>query len=392
MLDIIYDRNVLETKIQNTLCKTILANNISIVNTGESTNIYDSILLILQKIFQKESNLRFGIGKRNYRNIELIYNDKPLVPNIFQLSTGETALLNLFLTILRDYDLCDSTKFESLDKIRGLVIIDEIDIHLHSLHQRNILPELISLFPGIQFVITSHSPLCILGLEEKLGTDGFMIIQLPKGIEITPEQFSEFEKAYSFFKNTKKFNEDIQVEIENSHKPILFIEGDYDIKYLIKAADLLGKNEILDKLNLKDSDGYGNIDNVWKHFNTKLAEITPQKIILLYDCDISKKPEQKGSVFRRTMLFLDTNPIKKGIENLFDVTTLKKALAVKPAFIDITSEYTKTERGTTVTVPQKWEVNKDEKKNLCNWLCANGTREDFSNFIDIFKIIEEILN
>ncbi|MEH2047956.1 hypothetical protein [Nostoc sp.] len=92
------------------------------------------------------------------------------------------------------------------------------------------------------------------------------------------------------------------------------------------------------------------------------------------------------------MLFLDTNPIKKGIENLFDVTTLKKALAVKPAFIDITSEYTKTERGTTVTVPEKWEVNKDEKKNLCNWLCANGTREDFYNFIDVFKIIEEILN
>ncbi|MBU7586039.1 MAG: hypothetical protein KAF91_24730 [Nostoc sp. TH1S01] len=126
--------------------------------------------------------------------------------------------------------------------------------------------------------------------------------------------------------------------------------------------------------------------------HTKLAEVTPQKIILLYDCDINKKSEQKGSVFRRTMLCLETNPIKKGIENLFREVTLKKELSVKPAFIDITSEYTKTERGITVTVPEKWEVNKDEKKNLCNWLCTNGTQQDFHNFIDVFKLIEEILN
>ncbi|MBD2626559.1 AAA family ATPase [Trichormus variabilis] len=392
LLDILYDRNVLEVQIQNTPFKTISGNNISLVNSGESTNIYNSILLILQKIFQKEGNLRFGIGKRNYRNVELIYNDKPLVPNIFQLSTGETALLNLFFTILRDYDLCDSTKFESLDKIRGLVVIDEIDIHLHSLHQRNILPELISLFPGIQFVITSHSPLFILGLEEKLGSDGFQIIQLPQGIEITSEQFSEFEKAYSFFKATKKYDEDIKTEVEKSNKPVLFVEGDYDIRYLKKAADLFGKKDTLEKLNLQDSGGFGSIDKVWKHFDSKLAEITPQKILLLYDCDVQKKTDHKGNVFRRTMPLLDANPIKKGIENLFKRESLEKALEERKAFIDKTPEYTKTERAKDVIVPEKWEVNKDEKKNLCDWFCESGTREDFENFINVFELIEEILN
>ncbi|MBD2568002.1 AAA family ATPase [Anabaena lutea] len=394
LLDILYDRNVLEINVQNILLPVLPIQQtfpIFMGYVGEGTNIYNSVLLVLKKLFQKEGNLRFGMGKRNFRNVELIYDEKQLVPNIFQLSTGETALLNLFLTILRDYDLCPLTKFESLDKIRGLVVIDEIDIHLHSLHQRNILPELISLFPGIQFVITSHSPLFILGLEEKLGTDGFKIIQLPQGIEITSEQFSEFEKAYSFFKATKKYDEDIKTEVEKSNKPVLFVEGDYDIRYLKKAADLCGKKDTLEKLNLQDSGGFGSIDKVWKHFDSKLAEITPQKILLLYDCDIQKKTDNRGNVFRRTMRSLDVNPIKKGIENLFKRESLEKALKEKPAFIDITEEYQKTERGEKVTVPEKWEVNKDEKKNLCNWLCEYGTREDFENFIDVFELIEKIL-
>ncbi|AFZ59802.1 AAA family ATPase [Anabaena cylindrica FACHB-243] len=392
LLDILYDRSVLELNVLNLqLPVQSIQHTFSVFTgyNGESTNIYNSVLLVLKKLFQKEGDLRFGMGKRNFRNVELIYDEKQLVPNIFQLSTGETALLNLFLTILRDYDLCPLTKFESLDKIRGLVLIDEIDIHLHSLHQRNILPELISLFPGIQFIITSHSPLFILGLEEKLGSDGFRIIELPKGIEISSEQFSEFEKAYSFLKFTKKYDEDIRAEIERSHRPIVFGEGTLDIRYLKKAAEFLGKKEFLEKLNLKDFDGYKNMDNFWN--NPKCTAITPQKIILLYDCDTKKNHEEKKTVFRRIIPFVDANPIKKGIENLFKRESLEKALKEKSAFIDITREHTKTERGQQVTVPETWEVNKDEKKNLCDWFCNYGTREDFESFIDVFKLIEEIL-
>ena len=31
------------------------------------------------------------------------------------------------------------------------------------------------------------------------------------------------------------------------------------------------------------------------------------------------------------------------------------------------------------------------KGNMCNWLCANGTLDDFQNFIPIFNLIEQIL-
>lgn len=43
-------------------------------------------------------------------------------------------------------------------KIHGIVLLDEIDLHLHPMWQRTILAELHKLFPNIQFIVTTHSP------------------------------------------------------------------------------------------------------------------------------------------------------------------------------------------------------------------------------------------
>lgn len=86
------------------------------------------------------------------------------------------------------------------------------------------------------------------------------------------------------------------------------------------------------------------------------------------------------------------NPIKKGIENLFPITIINSAKQHKPAFIDITPEIQKLERGEQVIVPELWEANKNEKKNLCDWIIENGTIEDFQNFIGVFDLLNEIKN
>ena len=48
-----------------------------------------------------------------------------------------------------------------LQQTSGLVLIDEIDIHLHPKWQRQVVNDLTRTFPSIQFVCTSHSPLVI---------------------------------------------------------------------------------------------------------------------------------------------------------------------------------------------------------------------------------------
>jgi predicted ATP-binding protein involved in virulence len=48
---------------------------------------------------------------------------------------------------------------------RGIVMVDEIDLHLHPKWQMKVLPTLARALPNIQFVVTSHSPLIVGSLE-----------------------------------------------------------------------------------------------------------------------------------------------------------------------------------------------------------------------------------
>ena len=41
---------------------------------------------------------------------------------------------------------------------------------------------------------------------------------------------------------------------------------------------------------------------------------------------------------------------------------------------------------------RKFLIIKDEKKkDLCDWICENATKEDFTNFAQIFEILEQII-
>lgn len=48
---------------------------------------------------------------------------------------------------------------QALDQISGIVLVDEIDLHLHPAWQREVVPLLSKTFPLLQFVFSSHSPL-----------------------------------------------------------------------------------------------------------------------------------------------------------------------------------------------------------------------------------------
>ncbi len=113
---------------------------------------------------------------------------------------------------------------------------------------------------------------------------------------------------------------------------------------------------------------------------------------LFYDCDQVIESDKKGSFSRQSIPFVDSNPIKRGIENLFSQDTLSRAVAYKPAFIDIKEAHSETVRGTSNYVPETWTINEDEKRNLCNWLCESGTAEDFKAFEVVFDMIEALFD
>tara|TARA_R110002167_G_scaffold301029_1_gene505299 strand:- start:296 stop:2149 length:1854 start_codon:yes stop_codon:yes gene_type:complete len=396
LLDVIFDRQIFEFKTIDAPLTfsggwAPTTSNHSTVFEGQSTNIYAAILKVLKVVLRESGNIRLGAGTRQNRQISVMKDETIWVPNLFQLSTGEIQLLNLFFSIIRDYDLSQG-EFNDLNDIKGTVIIDEIDSHLHAVHQKDILPKLIQSFPNVQFIITTHSPLFLLGMEKTFGEDGFEIINMPDGQKIVSSDFSEFDTAYEAFRCTTKHREEIKRELETNSKPIVFVEGDYDIRYLNKAAILLGKAEILSKVQLKDAIGFGNLDKVWRSFNNAMSEAISSKIILLYDCDTNKENSNKNLLYKRVIPPVFENPIAIGIENLFSEKTIGKIEGANPKFIDIHQEVSKRIRGEIVATPATKSVNKDEKGNMCNWLCDNGNLEDFLGFADAFQIIEDVIN
>ena len=357
---------------------------------GDATTAYETAVQIVQAVTNRKDG-RFGIGRRNNRVVSIESEGGQVVPNVFQLSSGETSLLNLFLSILRDFDLCGTT-FSGTEEIRGIVIVDEIDLHLHALHQHEVLPELIKMFPNVQFVVTTHSPLFVLGMKRLFGEDGFALYRLPHGHQISPEEFSEFGDAYQAFAATRRFNDDIKAVIEESQKPIVFVEGETDQLYIEKASQLLGREDLLARLELRDGGGKGNLSKVWKDSLLPLTEMLPQYVLLLFDCDTGKPLNSKGKLLQRSVPMQDQHPIKKGIENLFSKSTLEEARQHNTAFFSTEDEHSGTDKdGQAIKIPEKWAVNDSQKTNLCDWLCENGTSKDFQRFQIIFDLIEEAL-
>lgn len=357
-----------------------------------SFSTWNNINNIIQKIKQN-NNIRFGIGQRwRGSRIGIVEVDsqgkfiKEILKSIDNLSLGESILLNLFVNIIRHGD----TPPKSSEEIKGIVIIDEIDVHLHTDLQHKVLPTLIKLFPLVQFIITTHSPLFILGMKKEFGEDGFELRNMPDGEKISTERFSEFEKAYKVLNDTKKFDDEISSKIKDTQKPMVFVEGDYDIRYIIKACELFGKTDLFSSFEFFDADGYNNLNKIWEH-KTNLWNALSQKLLLLYDCDTKILEAQREKIYKKIIPFQNENYFDRGIENLFSKETIEKAIEFKPAFVDITDESSKTVRGIKEVIPKKYYVNKDEKGNLCNWLCEVGTIEDFKNFDKVFEILEDFL-
>ncbi|PKN26424.1 MAG: hypothetical protein CVU65_05680 [Deltaproteobacteria bacterium HGW-Deltaproteobacteria-22] len=74
-----------------------------------------------------------------------------------QMSDGEKSLLALIGDLARRLAIANPARPNPLQG-EGIVLIDEIDLHLHPSWQRTVIPNLLRTFPNCQFFITTHSP------------------------------------------------------------------------------------------------------------------------------------------------------------------------------------------------------------------------------------------
>jgi len=123
--------------------------------------------------------------------------------------------------------------------VRGVVLIDEADLHLHVDLQYRVLPELIKLFPRVQFILTAHSPLVVMGMKEAFGEDGFWLLDMPSGRRIATEAYSDFVEAFQVFGRSRAFEESVLVQVRGTTKPVVLLEGKHDVRHLRVAWEKL---------------------------------------------------------------------------------------------------------------------------------------------------------
>lgn len=106
---------------------------------------------------------------------------------INQLSDGEKCTISLFGDLARRMALANPGRENPLEGT-GVVLIDELELHMHTSWQRKVLGVLKETFPNIQFIITTYSPQILGELDDK-----YNLVYLKKEDQkIVPKMYRSF--------------------------------------------------------------------------------------------------------------------------------------------------------------------------------------------------------
>lgn len=97
-----------------------------------------------------------GFKEISIRNFEIVLSTDSGDFMIDSVSGGLASIIDLCWQI---FNFTESTK-------KYIVLIDEIENHLHAGMQRSILPDLIKAFPNVQFIVSTHSPLVVASVKD----------------------------------------------------------------------------------------------------------------------------------------------------------------------------------------------------------------------------------
>ena len=95
----------------------------------------------------------------------LLLDKESITLDVRQLSDGERGILALVFDLARRLSLANPELDDPLRDGKAVVLIDELDLHLHPRWQRTVVEKLTKTFPNCQFIATTHSPFIIQSLK-----------------------------------------------------------------------------------------------------------------------------------------------------------------------------------------------------------------------------------
>lgn len=190
------------------------------------------------------SNLRVvrSISERFMRNsgkpsLTITKNNQDF--KIEQLSDGEKMLLMLVTDLARRLAIANPNCQNALSG-EGIVLIDEIDLHLHPQWQRSVIPSLTQTFPNCQFIVTTHSPQVLSEVKK----ENVFIIENYQIVENTPHTYGKDSNSILYeLMDVKERPETVQNKINNCLRLINDGQIETAKSALNELSNLLGEND-----------------------------------------------------------------------------------------------------------------------------------------------------
>ena len=159
-----------------------LARNGSNLSKAENIrNWFEHLQDLLRKVFEDET-LELIFDEDTFRFF-IKMKDRELF-DFNTLSDGYAAIFNIVLDLIVRMEKNVNKSFNF--NMPGIVLIDEIETHLHLELQRVVLELLTTVFPNIQFIVSTHSPFILSSLDDVVIYDLERNIMVPNGLANVP--------------------------------------------------------------------------------------------------------------------------------------------------------------------------------------------------------------
>jgi predicted ATPase len=144
--------------------------------------------------------------KRDSKNLSFYIEMPGYEPfGLNQLAHGYSAFLDIYAELLMRFE----TKSGCVDyDHEAIVIIDEIEIHLHVELQKRIMPFLTRMFPSVQFIVSTHSPFVINSLNNAI------VFDLEKRISLNDASLYSYDEIIEGFYDANKNSDKVRKNIE----------------------------------------------------------------------------------------------------------------------------------------------------------------------------------
>lgn len=120
----------------------------------------DCVRAAIERMIKGYHNLRIELSPSRM----LLTNDEGMDLQIEQLSGGYKAVLSVVADIAKRLSIANPHSLNPLEE-EAVILIDELDLHLHPKWQKTIVEDLKRTFPNCQFIISTHSPFIIQALS-----------------------------------------------------------------------------------------------------------------------------------------------------------------------------------------------------------------------------------